>query len=451
MQPTRYRHLVATGLARAMLAGPPDREGVLARTRYALGEGAPPPEPLVDTLLPVSRSSWLAMQADELAQRITRTDAFQELLFKHRAPYVQRWFVQPSSQMRPAPLGLDGLDLPRLDHVAGLAAWLGLSTDALGAYTYCSERRRRAALHAQHYGFRLMPKRCGGGRLVEAPRRRLKALQRRLLDELLVKVPVHEACHGFVAGRSVLSHAQHHAGQGVVLQFDLQDFFGSIGVARVAAIFGTLGYPPGVANELSGLCTVSTPQPVLERLRDDGWIDWRQGRRLASPHLPQGAPTSPALANLSAFGLDLRLDGLAHALGARYSRYADDLVLSGPRELADQAGRVAAWVSYIAHDEGYRLNHRKTRLATQAAQQRVCGVVVNRHPNLPRDEFDRLRAELHRCATRGPSPEHGEPAAYRAHLFGRVQWAAQLNPGKAHRLHTLWSRIAWPETAAPCA
>jgi RNA-directed DNA polymerase len=442
MQPTRYRHLVATGLARAMLAGAPERAGVLARTCEALGGVQPLPDALVDELLPVPRERWHAMQPGELARRITATDAFPELLSKHEAPYVRRWILRPSAMSTP-PLGLDGLDLPQLDHVAGLAQWLGLDVDTLGAYTYCSERRRRVPLHAQHYGFRLQPKRSGGGRLVEAPRRRLKALQRRVLGGLLARVPVHEACHGFVAGRSVRSHAQRHTGQDVVLQFDLQDFFGSIGVARVESIFRTLGFPPGVAAELAALCTVSTPDPVLQRLRDDGWIDWRQAKRLAAPHLPQGAPTSPALANLSGFNLDLRLDGLAHALGARYSRYADDLVLSGPRELAGNADRIGAWVAHIAHEEGYRLNHRKTRLATQAAQQRVCGVVVNRHANLPRAEFDLLRAELHRCAVRGPSPDEGDPVAYRARLLGRVQWAAQLNPAKAHRLHRLWSRIAW--------
>lgn len=443
MLDSRYRSLVAKGLARAMLAGPPEREGLLARSRRALDGDLKALTPLVDELLPIPRPVWERMQAADLAERLLRTENFGELLYEGEAPYVRGWILR-TSKMTVPPLGLDGLVLPVFDDSAALADRLGLTLDELGAYTYCSVLRRKAPLHAQHYGFVLQPKRSGGGRLIESPRRRLKALQRRMLHGLLDRVPVHEACHGFTQGRSVVTHAKEHAGQDVVMQFDLQDFFGSIGVARVAAIFHTLGYAPGVASDLAALCTVSTPEPVLQRLRDDGWIDWRQARRLASPHLPQGAPTSPALANLSAFNLDLRLEGLAHVLGARYSRYADDIVISGPADLGRRAARVAAWVAHIAQDEGYVLNHRKTRLATQAAQQRVCGVVVNEHPNLPRRDFDRLRAELHRCLHHGPPP--GDEG-YRARLLGRVQWAAQLNPLKARRLHQLWDGIAWPARA----
>jgi RNA-directed DNA polymerase len=103
-----------------------------------------------------------------------------------------------------------------------------------------------------------------------------------------------------------------------------------------------------------------------------------------------------------------------------------------------------AWVARIAQEEGYALNHRKTRHATQAAQQRVCGVVVNQRPNLPRREFDRLRASLHRCTVEGPASQNREGHAdFRAHLFGRLQWAAQVNPAKAERLKRLWDRIDW--------
>ena len=150
------------------------------------------------------------------------------------------------------------------------------------------------------------------------------------------------------------------------------------------------------------------------------------------------------LANLCAFRLDLRLDGLASTLGARYSRYADDLVISGPAPLAAAAPRIAAWVGRIALEEGYALNHRKTRLATLAQAQRVCGVVVNQHPNMKRSDFDRLRAVLHQCTLHGPASQNREGHAdFRAHLRGKLDWATQLNPVKARRLHTLWHHIDW--------
>jgi RNA-directed DNA polymerase len=449
MHATRYRHLTALGLARALLAGSRQRHPLQARAQQALGHSPLWLPTLLDQLVLVSRTSWEHVTVDELAARIEQTPIWPEACLTSRPPIIRRWILRPSA-MSPAPLGLHELLLPRIDHSQALAQWLDIAADTLDWFTYCSVRRRLAPLHAQHYAFALQPKRSGGGRLIEAPRQRLKALQTRVLRDILDAVPVHEACHGFVASRSVLTHANQHAGQAVVLHFDLKNFFSSITAAQVGAVFHTLGYPRGVARQLAALCTVSTPEPIIERMREDGWLDWHQAKCLRHPHLAQGAPSSPMLANLCAFGLDLRLDGLAHALGARYSRYADDLVISGPRSLGDNFARIAAWVGHIASDERYAVNHRKTRVATQATAQRVCGVVVNQHPNLPRAEFDRLRAVLHQCVLHGPHTQNREGHSdFRAHLSGRVSWAAQLNPAKAQRLHALWERITWAPLIRP--
>lgn len=131
-------------------------------------------------------------------------------------------------------------------------------------------------------------------------------------------------------------------------------------------------------------------------------------------------------------------------LGARYSRYADDLVLSGPPALRARAAAIEVRVAAIARQEGFHLNHRKTRVGTQAGAQRVCGVVVNRHPNLPRRDFDRLKALLHRCAMGGPAAQNIESVPdFRAHVMGQVGWAVQINPAKAVRLQALLARIDW--------
>jgi hypothetical protein len=76
--------------------------------------------------------------------------------------------------------------------------------------------------------------------------------------------------------------------------------------------------------------------------------------------------------------------------------------------------------------------------------EEMCHVVVNRHPNLPRPEFDRLRALLHRCVTDGPAAQNrdGHPH-WREYLQGRVAWAAQRNPAKALRLSRLLDQIDW--------
>jgi hypothetical protein len=138
----------------------------------------------------------------------------------------------------------------------------------------------------------------------------LKAAQRRVLREVLDHVPAHDAAHGFVAGRSARSHAAAHAQSAVVVRLDLEDFFASVTASRVFGIFRTAGYAEGVAYELTALCTNVVPRgewAALPRPSDDLIAaHWRLGRRLATPHLPQGVPTSPALASLATFMLDRR-------------------------------------------------------------------------------------------------------------------------------------------------
>jgi hypothetical protein len=169
----------------------------------------------------------------------------------------------------------------------------------------------------------------------------------------------------------------------------------------------------------------------------------RLGRLLAAPHLPQGAPTSPALANLVCYRLDRRLSALAATFGATYTRYVDDLTFSGGPEL--RARRLAALVTSVVADEGFRVNAAKTRTASAARRQAVLGAVVNERPTLPRPERDALRALLHNCATRGwrGQTRGRDPATFREHVLGRVAWAASLDPAFGARLTAMASAIDW--------
>jgi RNA-directed DNA polymerase len=230
----------------------------------------------------------------------------------------------------------------------------------------------------------------------------------------------------------------------VVIRFDLKDFFTSINANRIQAIWQTLGYPQGVAKSLTTLCTHRTPRMVIERLHDDGNWSSSAAQRLRTPHLPQGSASSPALANLAAFNLDMRLAGLAHRFGARYSRYADDLVFSGSSKLQQQFRSLAAWVDAIASSEGFTLHPDKTRCLPAHTQQRVTGIVINTRVNLPRQEFDRLKACLHQCVLHGHTAQNNDQHAnFKAYLKGRIAWANQLNPNKALRLQRLFDRIKW--------
>lgn len=207
-------------------------------------------------------------------------------------------------------------------------------------------------------------------------------------------------------------------------------------------MFRSLGYPQNVARALQGICTSSvSPSLAGTPFRH---LSWHEQKRLQSKHLPQGAPTSSALANLCAWGLDCRLAALAERYGFRYTRYADDLAFSGDRSLARYAGFIETLVGAIAIEEGFMLNHHKTRLRLAAQRQKLAGVVVNERVNLQRSDWDRLKATLHNCVKYGAENQNrdGHPD-FRAHLAGRVAHATWLNPARGEKLQSLFKKISW--------
>lgn len=430
------RTMTARALAHAMLAGPRFEAALAARMAVCLDEQPPWLAGLARAMARVPGEVWRRLDVQTLGERVEAHEGFAEAWFGEHRPEARHWLLRSPDELPPAPAGLER---PHWPTVGALARGLGMTPAGLWRLTLPPDWQRRRPLAQQHYRQQLIPKRSAGWRLLEVPAPHLLAVQRRLLGQLLNGLPPHAGAFGYARGRSVVQHAALHAGQGRVLRFDLSDFFSTVRASRVHALFKTLGYSAAVARALTALCTTSTPEAWL---RAQGRLDWQQCQRLRDAHLPQGAPTSPALANLCAFALDARLAGLAEQFGARYSRYADDLVISGPAALPVQA--ISAWVAAIAADEGFVVNPRKTRSLGVAQRQSVCGIVVNTHPNLPRDEFDRLKATLHRCVVDGPASQNRDGHAdWRAHLQGRVAWAAQLNPAKAERLRKLLGRIDW--------
>ncbi len=438
------RKSLSRGLTAAFLAGPWEREGLAARALVALDAS---PRWVSNVAVEV-----LAAYPARPADRPRELAVFIELAIARRrppreadlSPRVRHWYAfEPAMGRRRWPV-------PELASERALAAFLDLTGGELRWFADTRRLERRAPdERLRNYSYAAVPRRRGPPRVIERPKSRLKAIQRRLLHEILDWIPAHDAAHGFTRGRSVLTHARRHTGQEVVLGFDLEDFFGSVAAARVFGTFRAAGYPESVAYLLTGLTTNSVPVDVwhaLARPAGPELIDaqHRLGRRLAEPHLPQGAPTSPALANLACFRLDARLGGLAAAIGATYSRYADDLTFSGSSSLARRSADLRATVATIARQEGFAVNRRKSTLVTRAGRQRVCGIVVNEHTNVSRAEYDVLKATLRNAVRHGGASQNrtGMPR-FRDHLAGRVAWVEQLDPARGARLRRELAQIVW--------
>jgi len=353
-------------------------------------------------------------------------------------------FTEPTPVFAPIPAFRE-TNLPKLANSATLAHWLNLSPRYLDWFADVEGYRASACMEStRHYTYRWIPKRRGPPRLIEAPKQLLKGLQLKILREILDPIAPHDSAHGFRRGRSCLTGAQIHAGEDIVVTMDLENFFPSVGIRAVNGLFRSLGYPWEVTRLLAGLCGTVTPAWLFDALPAGKRPDRDSRDRFLQGHLPQGAPTSPALANLCVRRLDCRLDGLARRLGARYSRYGDDLAFSGDSDFAACGDRFLRLAMAICADEGFAVNRRKTRIMRRSGRQRVTGIVVNDHMNVPRPEYDRLKAILHNCVRHGPADQNRlNHSDFRAHLDGRITWVENVNPPRGLKLRLLFMAVEW--------
>ena len=319
------------------------------------------------------------------------------------------------------PKALDQYGLPKLASSAAVAKLVGLTEDELVPLM-----RPGTASGSGYVEFEI-PKAKGGTRRIAAPRKKLRTVQRTLLDQILAKIPMHDACHGFVAGRSTVTNARPHVGAAIVVKLDLKDFFPTVHYRRVRGLFQYLGYSADVANTLAGLTTY---RPKLA----DGTVLW-------PGVLPQGAPTSPALANLACRRLDRRLGKLAEKYGATYTRYADDLTFSFSTEPPVKLGRFLWWVDAICQQEGFHERPDKRRILRNKHQQRITGIVVNEAVHVPRADKKRFRAILHNCAKHGVASQAKGRDDFEAYLRGYAAYVHMVEPERGAKLVALVEKV----------
>ena len=305
--------------------------------------------------------------------------------------------------------------LPVWTNEGDVAAALGLTVGQLRHYSIHRQRETTA-----HYVTFAIRKRSGGQRLIHAPKRRLKAIQRMLHEQLVSKLPVSPFAHGFRKGRSVATNAAPHAGKAVVIKLDIADCFPTIHLGRVRGLLIAYGYSYPVAQTLAVLMTEPPRQPVE--------VDGKLFHVPVGPRAcVQGAPTSPGLCNAVLLKLDRRLAGLAQKHGFAYTRYADDLTFSG--QDVTKIKLLVTIAARIAREEGLPLNPAKTRVLRAGQRQSVTGVVVNKAIGLSRQERRRLRAALHQRK----QADQPDPLTDRQ-LAGKLAYLHMINPAQAAAL-----------------
>jgi len=423
-------------LTDAFLSGPFEQAALLKRGQTCLGVSPPWLNKICQMLVEQN----IAADRDHVAAFLKNRSNFRPTDLPERIAY----YYCPETRMQTVP-SFAAASLPILHTVADLQDFLKLPN--LSRLEWFADHRQTLHHYAHgplcHYEYRWQGHKP---RLLCMPKTQLKRLQKRIAQTLLASVPVHAAAHGFTRGHSTRTFVAAHCARHWVLRLDLTAFFPSIGFPRIYGFFRYLGYAKSIARYLTLLCTHRVPKAVLV----PHITDWYTRKRFEQRHLPQGAPTSPALANLVTYALDCRLTGLADSIGANYTRYADDLLFSGDEHI--DLPHLITLIGHIVADAGFSLNYRKTRVMGHGQRQQAVGIVFNQQPQVSRQVFDRFKAILHNCVVHGvdsqrqryqaSDPMGRELSAVR--LQGQLAYFHMINPEKAQRLTDLYRQIKWP-------
>lgn len=265
----------------------------------------------------------------------------------------------------------------------------------------------------QYSEFRIR-KKGGGHREIEDPFPVLKGIQRRLnrFLQAVYFVRKTKAAYGFILAvknkpkRNIVSNAKRHLHAAYLMNFDIRDFFHSIDKQAVIQIF--TGPPFGFSGTLALLL---------------GRLCCYKGR------LPMGAPTSPVLTNFFAMGLDRDLDQYADDHGCHFTRYVDDMTISGNDPLG--ATEIKE-VGQIIRNYGLSLNERKTRFYGPGQTKTVTGIVVSDRLELAPDLLEDTRQEIQKLRTvmevsgRYAGRPSGWVKHYRQRISGYLQFAGQV-------------------------
>ena len=286
--------------------------------------------------------------------------------------------ITPFQKSKVIPLNIEEIfsQLHRIDLERMCEKLFGINYGALSKVIYP---------HPKYKTF-LIKKRNGDPRILAEPRSVLKNIQQKLLTYLYeVAGPMKSCVHGFTKNRSVVTNARKHCSPKTryVLNIDLENFFPSITFFRVRGLFQSRPFDFSFENAtvLAHLCC-------------------HNGK------LPQGAPTSPLLANLICRSLDKELMALAYRNRATYTRYCDDMTFSFSVKQAEKLpGGICSFDGSTAvlgaelrtciEKSGFSVNSKKTRVSSSMHRMEVTGLTINKFPNVKREFVDRIRGALH--------------------------------------------------------
>jgi len=230
-------------------------------------------------------------------------------------------------------------------------------------------------------------------RTINAPKVALKVIQKWFGFHLAEAVKFDGSVYGFVKGRSAVDAAALHCGADWIYSVDIENFFPSTPLAKVAEALTEIGYPQHGAELIAKLCCYTGG-------------------------LAQGSPASPVLSNLVFRAADAELVAIAEVHKLCFTRYADDVVLSGKGEFPEE---IKPLVRNVIESRGWKIAQAKERLSKRPNRLKVHGLLVHgEKPRLTKGYRNRIRAFKHLLAKEAIDPEDY------ARVMGHLSYAQSI-------------------------
>ncbi|MBM3603930.1 MAG: RNA-directed DNA polymerase [Alphaproteobacteria bacterium] len=286
-------------------------------------------------------------------------------------------------------------------------------------------------------------------RTISVPEPGLMRVQRWISQNILNVTTTHAASFAFTPKRDLKQAAMRHREAKWLVKMDITSFFESIKENKIYFVFRKLGYPPLLCFQMARICTRLPIEHGSKIPKQDKMLPYK---RRTEGFLPQGAPTSPMLANLVAHALDNDLSMLAAQEGWIYTRYADDLSFSHTEcRSRQEAVALVRRVESLLKRHGFLHNPTKTTISPPGARKIVLGLLVDREdPRLPKSFKNNLEAHLYALR----SPKIGARAhvkrrgftshiGLRRHVYGLLAFAHHIEPSYAKKKYAEFNMIDW--------
>ncbi|MCU8266293.1 reverse transcriptase family protein [Vibrio vulnificus] len=352
-----------------------------------------------------------------------------------------------------------GLNIPIIFNLEHLAKLSGVDYDQVYKLT---KRAGENSSGKDYYRiFAIRKKDTKSKRYICVPSKNLLRVQKYINQFILHNLKSHPSSMAYNKGCKIVDVANVHRQAKWLLKIDIEDFFENISEVDIYKIFVSSGYSKLLSFQLARLCTRIVPYQK-EHAEKYSHSRWRAHKKYNNKNynfhvigsLPQGAPTSPLLANLVLRELDEKITKIALSYGVSYTRYSDDLTFSSCDTKFGRKNcyRLIREIYDSLYSNGFSPKKSKTKIISPGSRKIVLGLLVDGNkPKLTKEFKANILRHLHFCNLESVGPvQHAKHQkfdsviGFKNHLKGLVSYSLSVDPKFGSKVKSLYESIDWP-------